>query len=456
MKKYICFLSIMVLLLSSCNKYLDIEPKGVRLLETTRDYDEWLNNIELENSVPSQLNMLDDCKDLLTISSTLTSSNDRIYTWQEQFVEEVPGSALIWQTLYKSIYLYNTVINNIEKVTDGTVQDRNSLKGEALLGRAFEYLYLVNLYAKVYDKTTADKDLAVPFVTSVDVTDVMPGRSTVQQIYDQIITDIKTAIPDLPKENASNRFRGTVAAAYGVLARTYLYMGNYSEAARNAQLALDNGTAKVLDYTALPDAKSIPHVMKRADAIYARLGGTSYLGSEIPVLSFLRSFDTKDLRLKFYYTQLGDYSFTVRGRTLFMHAGVPSGYAAPSWGISVAEMYLVIAEAAARNNDLTKACDQLDSLRKRRFPTASYQKFTSTDQEQVLQKVIAERSFELAFCGMRWFDMRRYDAEGRMPAVERYNGTGSVIATLQPGSPRYVLRIPLQVMYFNPTWEQNP
>ncbi|MNR20637.1 hypothetical protein D3C85_1374900 [compost metagenome] len=87
-------------------------------------------------------------------------------------------------------------------------------------------MYLVNLYGKLYNPTTASKDLAVPFVTSVDVTDEIPGRSTVQEIYDHIINDINTALANLPVDNNSNRFRGSVAGAHGVLAKTYLYMGN--------------------------------------------------------------------------------------------------------------------------------------------------------------------------------------------------------------------------------------
>lgn len=456
MKKYIFTFLVSTLFLMSCDKYLDVQPKGVRLLETIRDYEEWLNNLDLETSTSSSLNDLDDRKDNITFTTLLTSVNDRIYAWQDQFVQTVPGAAPIWGSTYKTIYLYNVVIRNVEGISDGTMQQRQRLKAEALLGRAFEYLYLVNLYAKVYNPATADKDLAVPFVTSIDVTDEMPGRSTVQEIYNHIINDITTALPNLPTDNAANRFRGTVAAAHGVLAKTYLYMGNYPKAAEHAQLALDKGPNVIIDYTTLTSAKDIAHLMKRSDAIYARMGGISYLGSEVPTREFLKTFNTKDLRLKFYYTPITDLTFSVRGRTTFRHAGVTPGSGYPNWGISVAEMRLILAEAAVRNDELTKACDQLDVLRKRRFLAADYVKFTSTDKEEVFKKVFDERGFELAFAGMRWFDMRRLDAEGRMPAVYRYLGTGELFITLPPGSPRYTLQIPKQVMYYNPSWEQNP
>lgn len=458
MKKYIYTFLISTLFLMSCDKYLDVQPKGVRLLENVRDYDEWLNSMDLETSTPQLLNWLDDRKDLqtLTAAAALTGTNERIYTWQAQFVETVPGASPIWSTLYKTIYLFNTVIADVEKVKDGTEQQRQSLKAEALLGRAFEYLYLVNLYGKLYNPATAGKDLAVPFVTSVDVTDEMPGRSTVQEIYDHIINDITTALANLPADNSSNRFRGSVAAAHGVLAKTYLYMGNYPKAAQHAQLALDKGPNVIIDYTTLTNAKDVPHLIKRADAIYARTAGASYNSFEAPTLEFLKTFNTKDLRLKFYYSPITDLSFTVRGRTNFRHAGAVAGSGSPNWGISVAEMRLIIAEAAVRNNELTKACDALDVLRKRRFLAADYVKFTSTDKETVFKKVFEERGLELAFSGMRWFDMKRLDAEGLMPTVSRYSGTAQLLSSLEPGSARYTLQIPKQVLVFNPTWAQNP
>lgn len=443
-----------LLLLMSCNKYLDVTPKGVQLVRSVRDYDLWLNSTELESAWPLSLNALSDQGDRPTISTILSSSEEKVYTWQAQFVEDVPGNAVIWLNFYRGINLFNTVINGIDAATGGTEQDRKKLKAEALLGRAFEYLALVNLYGKVYNPATASQDLAVPFVTSIDVTDPIPNRSTVQEIYDHIISDITTAIPDLPVNNSVNRFRGSVSGAYGVLARTYLYMGNYTKAAEYAQLALNNGPNTIVDYTSLTDAKGIPAIIKRPDAIYARISGLA--NSEIPTLDFLKSFDQTDLRLKMFYRLLDNYTFTVRGRTTFWHTGAVSGTAQPNWGISVAEMRLVIAEVAARTNDLTKACDELDVLRKKRFPVAGYQKYSSTNKEEVLQKVLAERNFEMAFTGTRWFDMRRLDAEGRMPVVNRYNGLGAIIATLSPGSKRYTLQIPLQVLYYNPGWVQNP
>jgi hypothetical protein len=140
-----------LLMLMSCNKYLDVTPKGVQMLRTVRDYDLWLNNTDLETSLPSNLNLLSDQNDKVDVSTALTTTDDRVYTWQAQFIVEAPGNAALWQNYYKAIYLYNTLITGIDAATGGTDQERKKLKAEALLGRAFEYLGLVNLYGKAYN-----------------------------------------------------------------------------------------------------------------------------------------------------------------------------------------------------------------------------------------------------------------------------------------------------------------
>jgi tetratricopeptide (TPR) repeat protein len=452
------------IVLASCEKYLSVEPKGVRLLQTVTDYDQWLNSTELETCFPNEINILADNVDKPDILDPFSGVENRIYSWQSQFSEDITTTPQIWGNYYLSIYYYNTLLKGIDDATGGTEQEKKSLKAEALLGRAFEYLCLVNLYGKVYDENTADQDLAVPFVTSNDLTTSTPDPSTVQEIYDHIITDITSAIPYLPEDNSENRYRGSVAAAYSVLARTYLYMGDYLNAAQNAQLALENGPNEVLDYSTLSGVADIPSLLKRTDAIYARLS-TSFSTHETPTLSFLQSFDKTDLRLNFFYSTsgyppgLGDYSFTTRGEIRYQPGGASgNGMAYPNWGTSVAEMRLILAETAARANELSTACDQLDLVRKFRIPAANYVKFQATGhtQEEVLQKVFQERSFEFPYCGMRWFDMRRLDAEGRMTTVNRYDGANNLINALPPGSNKYTLQIPIQVLYYNPDWPQNP
>ncbi|RKD90830.1 RagB/SusD family nutrient uptake outer membrane protein [Mangrovibacterium diazotrophicum] len=444
----------LVFLLSSCDKYLDIEPKGQQLLETVEDYDLWLDNETLHFSGIIELSYFADHRDYYDIDDDINTIYERAYVWADQLTDNT-NSSPIWSEAYSKIYYYNAVIQDVDDATEGTDAERESLKAEALLGRALIYLDLTNLYGKVYNEETASEDLAVPFVTSVDVTEATPDRSTVQKMYDHILTDITDALPGLPDDNSTNRYRGSTAAGYALLARTYLYMGNYTLAEENAQLALDNGPNEIY----VLDEGNISDLLRRRDAILSRRpkNASSSATGITPSLSLLQAYDTTDLRLSFRYEGYSDYSFTTRGQVSYDPLGVETGVNFYSnWGIDVAEMYLIIAEADARNNKLTEACDNLNTVREKRFEADDFVAFESVDQEEVLEKVLLERELEFPFSGLRWFDMRRMAAEGRMETVYRYNAAEELISTLEPTGDRYVLQVPNQILSFNPGWTQNP
>ncbi|WP_295120597.1 RagB/SusD family nutrient uptake outer membrane protein [uncultured Chitinophaga sp.] len=441
------------LVFTGCDKYLDITPKGKRLLSTVADYDQWLNDETLiygAGTGQGVTNYLGDNIDIVGITNPPTTAAELVYTWAPQFSTDVNAVPYFWGEHYGKINLYNTVLLGIDDATGGTGSQKRSLKAEALLGRALEYFYLVNLYGKQYDSATVAQDLAVPFVTSNDVSQSVPNRSTIAVMYKHMIDDLNAAIPDLPDDNSANRFRASKAGAYSVLSRVYFYARNYTDARRYAEMALGATKAVMFDLNGtlpLTDMLSV-----RSDAIYARM----ILGNFNVTLDYMRTFATNDQRVRKMFYNVDGYTFVTRGATLFIPNYLTPVLTYVNTGTSVQEMKLIIAECAARSNDLTLALQHLDEVRKNRFTTATYVPFQSGDQETVLQEVLKERYHELGFNSLRWFDMRRLDKENRMPAVNRYNAQGAVVATLPPHSDRYTLQIPLQAISFNPGMEQNP
>jgi hypothetical protein len=449
------FIGLLVcgVLFTGCDKYLDVTPKGKKLLSTVADYDQWLNDETLILGYGQPFcwaNFLSDNADAPNIPVPPTQLSELIYTWAPQFSTDLGAAPTFWGEHYAKINLFNTVLAGIDNATAGTVTQKRGLKAEALLGRALEYFYLVNEYGKPYDSTTANQDLAVPFVISNDVTQEVPGRSTISEIYKRIIDDLNAAIPDLPADNSANRFRGSVAAGYSVLARVYFYARNYADAQKYAALALVHGKATMIDFNGtLPSTNLLG---THPDVIYGRM----VLGQTAATLDFMRSFASNDLRVRKLYYSTDSYKFTTRGATLYFPPAINPILYYTNTGTSVQEMKLIVAECAARGNNLSLALEQLDEVRKNRFATASYVRYQSGVREEVLQEVFTERNHELGFCGLRWFDMRRLDKENRMDTVRRYNAQGSVIATLPPHSDRYTLQIPVQVISFHPDMQQNP
>lgn len=438
---------------SGCDKYLDVEPKGKQLLKTTNDFDLWLNAITFTTEMSSSyLEYMTDNIDYLGVNTPPIALVDFVYTWAPQFTTDVTAPAYLWADHYQRISLYNTVLLGIDAAEGGTASQRNSLKAEALLGRAYSYFYLVNEYAKPYDPATAATDLAVPFVTSDNVSQKAPPRTTTAEIYQHILDDINAAIPNLPDDNSGARFRGSKAAAYSVLARVYLYRREYSEALRYAELALSNTRATMIDYTTPASFPTTQNVVSHPDAIY----GKGYAAFGIPITLDLKGmFASNDARRTIFYSS---WTSTARGVTAFYAAAVTPTFQLTNSGTTVQEMHLIAAECAARANGLTTALDHLNQVRRNRYtgtPIAN-RDFNSANQADVLSEVLAERRRELPFHSLRWFDMRRFDMENRMPVVTRTNAQNTVIATLEPHSVRYTLQIPIPVTAFNPDMPQNP
>lgn len=442
-----------LLLLSSCDKYLDITPKGKTLLTTVTHYDQWLNDdaLAIGISPPSgTISYLNDNVDVLSITNPPASAAELVYTWGEQYSVNVNDAPLFWGDHYAKINLFNTVLVGIDNATGGSTAQRKSLKAEALLGRALEYFYLMNEYCQPYDAATSSNNPGVPFITSNDITQTVPSRGTLEELYQHILSDINAAIPDLPLDNSANRFRGSVAGGYSVLARVYFYARNYTAAKINADLALANTKAVMINYNGTLPLTNLTST--HPDVIYGRY----LVGNITATLEHMRSFATNDLRVKMLYRSTDGYTFNTRGATLFVPTLVTPILANVNSGTSVQEMKLIAAEAAARANDLSGALQYLDDIRKNRIATATYVKYNSANQEDVIKEVLLERAHELPYNGLRWFDMRRLDKENRMPTVNRLNAQGAVIATLPPHSNKYTLQIPYQVMSFNPGMQQNP
>jgi len=442
------------LIFSGCDKYLDVEPKGKQLLKTTNDFDLWLNSTVLTSETNSDniMNFMTDNIDLQTVNTPPSTLAELIYTWAPQFTTDVGSITYLWGEHYRRISLFNTVLIGIDAAQGGTASQKASLKAEALLGRAHSYFYLVNEYAKPYNAATAATDLAVPYITSDDVGQKTPARSTAAEIYQHIIEDINAAIPNLPVDNSNARFRGSQAAAYSVLARVYLYRREYPEAQRYAELALANTRAIMIDYTNPATFPTTTNVVSHADAIYGRASAAAGM----PLSAELKGmFATNDARRAILYF---NWAGTTRGATLFYAAAVTPTFQLTNSGTTVQEMHLIAAECAARANSLTTALVHLNEVRRNRYtgtPVTS-RDFSSAVQDVVLTEVLAERRRELPFHGLRWFDMRRFDMEGTMPVLTRLNAQNAVVATLEPHSSKYTLQIPIQVMAFNPDMIQNP
>ncbi|HYC29862.1 MAG TPA: RagB/SusD family nutrient uptake outer membrane protein, partial [Chitinophagaceae bacterium] len=324
--------------------------------------------------------------------------------------------------------------------------------------RADAFLMLANTYAKPYNAATASTDLGVPMVLTQTISQSL-NRPSLQRVYDQILSDLTEAIPFLPATQLYNTLPSK-ASAYGVLARCYLYMKDYANAAKYADEALalrstlnDLGTITTISSTTYPIRRSDPEILLSKIAT----GGTSAFTPYALRLSdeLLTLLGTQDQRYTLFTTTPANISSTYTaagGRFFYKDRAIGE---ARNIGPSVPEMMLIKAENFARNNDATNALLWVNNLRKKRFKPADYTPLTAATATDALRIVIEERRREF-FCRMlRWWDMRRLKNESQF--ARTYTRTwGGVTYTLEPNSDRYVFQIPPYQLQLSPEIEQNP
>jgi len=140
-------------------------------------------------------------------------------TYQIEVFTETPANSNLsgaWLSLYTSIYRCNLILQNAENV-EMSADQRTKIVGQAAFMRALSYFNLVRLWGKV------------PLITHTQTVEEARNnkRAEISDIYSQIIDDLTTA-KGLPAAwPDAERGRVTSYAAQSLLAKVYLYMGNY-------------------------------------------------------------------------------------------------------------------------------------------------------------------------------------------------------------------------------------
>ena len=442
-------------MLTGCNDFLDIKPKGEKIPTTVSDYETLLNYESVQKVSDTYPAYLTDDVFLPDVAEgTATpglNSVDQSIRNLYLFKKEVFGDAQddgFWFASYNRIYYYNTVIDNIMNADGSDEQQKLSIRAEALISRALEYLYLVNGYAKHYDVRTAESDPGVPLILDEDISKKNLVRASVKDVYAQILSDLQTALPNLPVQAKGNAFRASKAAGYGVLAKMYLYMGNYAEAlkAANEVLEINNSLLDLKKYAVVKPQSSIgrtnvPQDIDNPENIYIKFAPYVYgLSSKVFGSDELISlFSEDDMRLQIYFTK--------NFRNIPTNKYVWAPYLRANLAVSSPEIYLIAAECEAREGSVERAMSLINKLRDNRIKNNT--DIVATDRNDALQKVLEERRRELAMSGMvRYIDLKRLN-QGSQFAKTVTHITSEGTSTLEPNSPLYVLPIPAKVMRFN-------
>ncbi|MDN3663848.1 RagB/SusD family nutrient uptake outer membrane protein [Algibacter miyuki] len=460
----ILFTLLLTITFISCDDYLDVEPKGLAVPVSIKEFDLLLNGGTSILNTTSNANALfftaDDFESTEDDLGDLDNPNNvalKLYSWDTDLFEDEVGNGS-WNLPYQNIYTYNVVINSTDEALTATnyiEEDRNIIKAEAKVGRAYEYWLLINTFAKQYSEATAASDPGVPLIKVANPTGAVSSRSTVKEVYDFIINDVEASIEYLP-EVAKNRLRPSKGTGYAMLARFYLSMNNYEKALENASLALlEKG--EIADYNInFPFGgayETEQYILRVFDNSPGHKSG--YLSPDLA-----NSFHPEDLR----FTELLGNCESVFTPGVGWEVICGDHYRNNSvifyinHAVSVPEMYLIRAECNARSGNIADVVSDLNALRVKRFPTGTYTDLTLGDfssNEEALNFALEERRRELFMTGMRLFDLKRLNLDPSTAKTVIHTVVG-VDYVMPPGANNLVLPIPSQILSLSSGVAQNP
>lgn len=372
--------------------------------------------------------------------NTMTWPISRLsYIWQSDIYGGETNVAL-WDGPYTQIFYTNIVLEGLDKITakNNELEEYNDIKGSALFFRSRAFYALATQFALPYINGENGDVMGIPLKLSSDI-DEPVHRNTLAETYTQITNDLKAAVgllriaPEI-KTDASK------PAAMGLLARVYLAMADYEAAYHYADSCLSLYNS-VLDFNQLDLSPRYPFALYNEEVIFESALQTysSFVGAPNGLVdsNLFAEYDINDLRRDAFFVENSDGTHSFRG--------VYNGATGLFGGISVNEILLIRAEAAARLGKTEGALADMNSLLEKRFRTGFYRAIQQNDRGSLIDLILLERRKELLFRGLRWEDLRRLNRElGREITLMRtVNGETYV---LEPGDKRYVFKIPEYVL----------
>ena len=463
--------------LVGCDSYIDITPKGKITVDSVSQYYQLIAD-PMRAYYPSAFIMLSDdqwAKESEIIGKEWVSHDGINFTFNEAVDRTIISDNNLYENMYKNILRSNLIIDNIDDAI-GDEPMKVLAKAEARAFRAFDHFLAVNTYAKAYDPATAATDGGVCIVDHYNLEDV-PSKSTVAQVYDFIIRELEESVEFL-EEKPVNIYHPNKAFGYALLAKVYLFHRDWEKAKTAAEKSFELNS-QLADYNLIKKAgstKNYPYFSKDGNPevlSYHWMAGWGS-GEQVCLLHYgiispeLKSlFESNDLR----------YSIFFRDKSAAMDQYFDRGSGAAIWykeitnidrftnisvGLRTAEVYLILAEANARLNDLTAATGYVNLLRANRLSGTSAITEPATKKDMIDQ-IILERRKELLFGFNRFFDLKRFNLEPeyqktivrKFPVVNISEEHPQQTYTLLPESKLYIRPVPRSATDRNPNLTQN-
>lgn len=401
--------------------------------------------------------------------------------WQNNLTEASQNDVInMWGAAYQAINQINVFLAGLEANTGkfssapfpaNYAATATGFKGEGHLLRGLAYYSLLQFYARPYaDGNGSKPGLPLRLQAETELGNNNLARSTVAEVYTQILKDLDFAEANLPLTNTTVT-RAHRNTAIALKTRVLLSMGRYEDVVKEANKIVST-TAPFQATTGVPLSLS-PNVTS--------LFSSSPNASEV-ILAF--PFTTQDApgtqnQLAYYYLPAaqggnGEYNLNTSGvianprfkstdarlvnfvttvsNTSYLRKYTngtlsPAPYTDNAPVIRYAEVLLNLSEALARTEGATstRALELLNAVRTRSGSDA-YTAATFTSTFSLIDAILLERRLEFLGEGLRNNDIMRLLQP--IPAK-------SVVPAVLPTSPSYIWPIPNSELASNTLMSRN-
>ena len=250
--KKLLYIAIISLLVSSCDVF-DVEPEA-----SISDAAAITNSSGLNAALSGLYSQMQDsyyAGDLFFLADVSSDVAQSVGTWDfyremDTYVVNADNTEIrdLWESVYQTVNQANNIIEAAPNVEDANQEARDNAQGEAYFARALAFFDAARIWGGI---PNAYNEGGIPLQLTPSREASFPSRASISETYNQVEADLMQALNLLPE--TLNRGRATKDAARALLARYYLYVENYAEAANYATQLIN----KTSDYSLIDDYKLV-------------------------------------------------------------------------------------------------------------------------------------------------------------------------------------------------------
>lgn len=392
----------------------------------------------------------DDFQPSMLIDQNISLHNN--YRWYTSDLRTLAGDT--WEKYYHTITLCNVLLLRIPEVQTINEQEKQTLQEiqyQTQTMKAMAYFDLLRLFATAYDQSP-EEGIVLKDVLDVEFLSRSSKTQVCQVIYALLEPMLQVAWQQ--KETKQNTHWISWKAAQYLAMEVAVYQGEWSKVIQWGEAlkgALPEGALSVQTYPLLWQDKTSPAMLfawHTSSTYYTEIHAGDSEGDYLILNPSIDYVSNQDIR-----REVSSYSTTIQGKTVrgfgkYNKMNIQGTSVTQIHRMRASGVYLMLAEAYARTQQLQKAASLLMTYRTARGISATEAPILPA---QALQAILVARHREFVGEGQRFFDLKRCHQEDLI----RLDQKGDPMKMIKWNNYRWTWPIPASEYRTNQQIKQN-